>query len=294
VSIIALSGSLSVKKLIIPILGLAGVLFTLTAAIVSTAQSGSQNKTKGDAATPDGFVIAGQTQCVPQRKGIVAPTVLHPVTDVLVSVGDTVKKDQKLVQLDDDEPQADVRVKKANLENAGIAMREAKRYLASLEHLQMQGAIAEQRIHDARATALKWEADERAAKAAVEVAMAELEHYVVSAPIDGVVNRLEVHPGMVSRPGTTVWGEILDIRELNVRCQLTSGQADSVKVGDTVEVLTADLLTTHGTGRVIFIGLSANAETGKIPALVRIANPDGRLRCEVPVQLRFSPNRRSS
>src|SRR5207245_6946128 len=108
--------------------------------------------------------------------------------------------------------------------------------LVSLERLQSHGAISEQRIHDARATALKAEADERAATAAVDVAMAELEHYIVSAPIDGIVNRLEVHPGMVSRPGTTNWGEVLDIKEMDVRCQLTLGQADLGKTGDEVEV----------------------------------------------------------
>ena len=183
--------------------------------------------------------MRGQTQCILKRKGILAPAVLHPVTEVLVSVGDTVKKGQPLVQLDDDEPKADVRVKKANLESSVIARHETKRYLESLEKLHTQGAISEQRIHDARASAQKAEADERAAKAAVDAVMAELEHYLVDAPIDGVINRLEVYPGMVSRPGTTIWGEILDISELDVRCQLTASQADVVKIGDEVEVLGA-------------------------------------------------------
>ena len=31
---------------------------------------------------------------------------------------------------------------------------------------------------------------------------------------------------MVSRPGTTVWGEILDLSEIDVRCELTAEQAD--------------------------------------------------------------------
>jgi len=237
------------------------------------------------------FLVSGQTQCPPKRKGILAPAVLHPVTDVLVSVGDTVKKGQPLIQIDDDEPQADVRVKKAVLENTGIAAREAKRYLASLEKLQTQGAIPEQRIHDVRAIALKTEADERAAKAAMEMSMAELEHYVVSAPIDGVVNRLSVHPGMVSRPGTSVWGEVLDTKELEVRIQFTMAEAELVHAGDDGEVLAADLTKSYGTGRLIFIGLQANADNGKIPALVRVANPDGKLRCEVPVQVRFFVDR---
>lgn len=267
-----------------------GIVFILTGGIFLAAQPRPVDKIKGSStasASPDTFTVRGQTQCILKRKGILAPAVLHPVTEVLVSVGDTVKKGQPLVQLDDDEPQADVRVKKANLESAGIAKREARRYLDSLEQLHTQGAISEQRIHEARASANKTEADERAAKAAVDAVMAELEHYIVDAPIDGVINRLEVYAGMVSRPGTTIWGEILDIAELDVRCQLTVQQADLVKIGDEVEVQVLDSAKSHGTGRLIFIGLEANPEKGTIPALIRLANPGCRLRCEVPVQIRF-------
>jgi RND family efflux transporter MFP subunit len=276
------------------ILGL-GIAFGLAAALVPSAQPERVNNTKGTAGTPEApgaFVVRGQTQCVLTRKGILAPAVLHPVTEVKVAVGETVKKGQLLIQLDDDEPQADVRMKKAVHDNAWIAMKEAERYLASLEKLQEKGAVSEQRIHDARATALKAEADKRAAKAAVDVAMAELEHYVVSAPIDGIVNRLEVHPGMVSRPGTTDWGEVLDLKEMDVRCLLTVGQAELVNIGDEVEVLTADVAKSHGASRVVFIGLAANGDGGKIPALVRLANPEGKLRCEIPVQLRFAQVRK--
>jgi RND family efflux transporter MFP subunit len=281
-----------VKKISLAIVGSGVVFFGLAIALVVSAQTSPADRGKdgaGAAALPGTFEVRGQTQCSPQRRGILAPVVLHPVTEVKVSVGDTVKKGQLLIQLDDDEPQADVRVKKAVHQNAEVAMKEARRYLTSLEALQTTGIIGEQRIHEARATALKAEADERAAKANIELSMAELEHYTVSAPIDGVVNRLEVYTGMVSRPGTTVWGEVLDISELDVRCLLTVAQAESVKVGDQVEVLSADLTKGYGTGRLVFVGLAATGTNGTIPALARVANRAGKLRCEVPVQLRFTP-----
>jgi len=274
-----------VKKSVIRALGLGVAVFGLATALFSAAQSEPSDKPSA----PKSFIVEGRTQCIPQCRGIVAPTVLHPVVEVKVSVGDVVKKDQPIVQLDDDEPKADVRHKKALLEVAGIQLKEAKRYRDSLEALHSQGAIPEQRIHDARAQAHKAEADERVAKAAVDVAEAELEHYLITAPIAGVVNRLEVNPGMVSRPGTTVWGEILDIKELDVRCQLTFDQVEIVKTGDEVEVLGRDGVKSHGHGRIVFIGLSANKDTDKVPVLVRVANPDAKLRCEIPVQVRFFP-----
>ncbi len=268
-----------------------GLLFFAFAAVVAAAPTRADEKTKteidGSYSAGAVWTVPGKTQCLASRKGVLAPAVLHPVVKIMAAVGDTVKKDQPLVQLDDDEPQADVRLKKALLENTGIAMREAKRYLVSLEKLEAKGAVSEQRIHDARASALKAEADERAAKAAVDASMAELEHFIVPSPIDGVVNRLDVYLGMVSRPGTTVWGEVLDTKELDIRIQLTPAQIERVKVGDQAEIMKEDKTATHGAGRLVFISLEANSATGSFPALVRFDNREGKLRCEMAVQVRF-------
>src|SRR5262245_52867860 len=59
--------------------------------------------------------FVGKTQPAPGHVAKIAPTVLHPVVEVKVAVGERVKKDQELVKLDDDEPQADVRARKAML-----------------------------------------------------------------------------------------------------------------------------------------------------------------------------------
>jgi multidrug efflux system membrane fusion protein len=256
-----------------------------------SSQATSDPTTPADA-TPAGsagrsFVVPGRTQCISTRKGIVAPTVLHPVVEVLVTLGARVKKDQPLVKLDDDEPQADVRAKKALLENAELAAREAKRLLSSLEAIHARGALPENRLHEARAAAQKADKEALAAKAVLDAAAAELEHYTVAASIDGIVSRWEVYRGMVSRPGTTVWGEILNLDEIDVCCQLALGQLDCLKVGQTAEVLSADSTKLYGTAKVEFIGLEADRDSGKVPVLVRLANPEGALRCQVPVQVRF-------
>ena len=160
--------------------------------------------------------------------------------------------------------------------------------MASLEAVQARGVLPENRIHDARAAAQKADKDVLAAKALLDVATAELEHYTVLAPIDGVVNRLEVYPGLVSRPGTTVWGEILNLDEIDVCCELTLSQVDGVKLGQTVDVFSADSTKHFGSAKVVFIGMEVNHETHKVPVLLRMANATGMLRCHVPVRARFS------
>jgi membrane fusion protein, multidrug efflux system len=232
--------------------------------------------------------VPGRTQATPGRKGIIAPVPLHPVVEVLVAPGDRVKKGQALVKMDDDEARAEVQAKKAALESARIALQESRRYLGAVEKASQSGSLSEQKYHEIKVAALKAEMDERAARAMLESAQAELEHYVVSASIDGVVSRLDVNPGTVSRPGTTVWGEILDLSEIDVRCELTANQADRVFVGQTAEVRANGKKDRSRVGRVVFVGSAADKTSGLVPVVVRLGNPDGRLRCEMAVQVRLS------
>jgi multidrug resistance efflux pump len=280
----------------------------------------------------------GKTQPAPGRSATIAPVVLHDVVEVKVAPGDRVKKEQVLVKLDDDEPQADVRARKAalaemkaslerlkaqpreeersearaTLESAEVSAEEARHVLERLEPLYQKGASPEWRVHEARNLMKRAEADRRAAKARLdrllrqpitqeiaeaearvataqanlESAVAELEHYTVTAPIDGVISWLEVNLGTVSRPGTSVWGEILDLTELDVRCDLPPRDADRLSVGQAAEVCQEGRKETW-TGKVVYVGVAADARTGLIPVLIRLKNPDERLRCRVEVQVRF-------
>jgi membrane fusion protein (multidrug efflux system) len=234
----------------------------------------------------------GRTECAPGRKGMIAPVPLHPVVEVLVNPGDRVTKGQALVKLDDDEARAEVRVKRAALENARLDLKESRRYLGAIE--KAIRSVPDVEYHKARVAALAAEMRERAAEAAWESAQAELQHYVVTASIDGVVSWLDVSPGTVSRPGTSVWGEIMDLSEIDVRCELTVEQADRVSVGQSAEVRSSAGNLGSGTGRVVFVGLTADKTTGLIPVVVRLPNRKERLRCGVPVHVRFDAPHRGS
>jgi RND family efflux transporter MFP subunit len=240
---------------------------------------------------PGVIEAVGKTQCVPQRKGIIAPAAPpHPVIQVLVGLGDRVKKGQALIKIDDDELKADLQGKQASLAGAEAVWRESQCRLETVEKLHESGAVGQEHYHESLTAAARANKEVEVAKAGVEGAKAELEHFTVTAAIDGIINRLDVHVGTVSRPGTTVWGEILDLSELDVRCDLTPEQVDSLAVGNIAEVRTIGKNLGLGKGRVVFIGLSADRTSGLVPVLVRFPNPDGRLRCEIPVQLRLAVN----
>jgi RND family efflux transporter MFP subunit len=230
-----------------------------------------------------GIEFPGRTQCTPKGKALIAPVPLHPVEELLVSPGDRVKKGQPLVKIDADEQQAEVRAKKAALENATVALKEAKRYLAAIE--KHHDAIPEQKCHEAHAAALKAEGDVRVAKALLESAEAELEHYTIVSPIDGVVNRLDVCVGTVSRPGTVVWGEILDLAEVDVRCEVPPAFAADLSLGQPAEIRSVKDKVLLGVGKVTFVGFSADKTSGLVPVTIRLANANWKVRSEIPVQV---------
>ncbi len=265
-------------------------------ALVVAASGGSSNPPKsgfglwpnaGSGTTEGAIEVLGVTQCVPGRRASIAPVPLHPVVEVKVAPGDYVKKGQLLVKLDDDEARGDVRAKQAQLESAQYSAAEARRFLAKAQ--AKQAVLPEQRLREAELAVRKSEADERAARAALDSSQAELEHFSVSAGIDGVVSWLDVYPGLVSRPGTSVWGEIVDIRELDVRCEVTPEEADFAALGEQVELRTADGKHALPLGRVIYIAPIADPKSHKVPILVRIHNHDQRIRSGVSVAMRFAP-----
>ena len=231
--------------------------------------------------------VIGKTQCLVGKRSIIAPVVQHPITEVLVAPGARVKKGQVLITLDSDERQADVRPMEAAVTNAQIESKEARRYKESTDKLFQTGALPEHRYFEIQTAVLRAEASERAAVAALDSAKAELEHYTLSAPNDGVVGELTGHPGSVGWPGRTVWGEILDLSEILVRCEMSALQAERVHVGQAAEVRRDGRKEVVAMGQVVFIGLQADDVREVVPIHILVANPDGRLRCGVMVEVRL-------
>jgi hypothetical protein len=89
-------------------------------------------------------------------------------------------------------------------------------------------------------------------------------------------------------PGTTVWGEILDLSEMDARCELTPDQADRVTVGQAAEVRKFGKKDLCWTAKVVFVGIAADKGSGLVPVNVRLSNAKPSLRCEVPVEVRFT------
>jgi RND family efflux transporter MFP subunit len=221
------------------------------------------------------------------RRGIIASAILRPVVEVLVGPGDRVMKGQVLIKLFDLEPQAKIRAREKELKSIEARARFSRRNLDLAEKSQHTGALPGTTFNEFSATALSNEAQMLAAEAELSLAQSELKLYTVTAPIDGEVAWLDVSPGTVTWPGTLIWGEIVDLSELDVRCELSPLQADQVAVGQSADVWLDGKTEAAGTGKVVFVGKVADRNSGLVPVVVRVSNSQDRLRAEVPVKARF-------
>jgi multidrug resistance efflux pump len=284
--------------------------------------------------------LDGKTQASHGRQALITSIVLHPIIAVFVAPGDRVKAGQKLIEMDRDEPEAEVRSRKADvvelesslarikamprteerakakaeLEAARATAKGAIEQLARLTPLLNSGSLSPGQQLNARTAAEHAEASERAAaahldyllklpipqeiaemearlataKADLEVSEGELLHYTLVAPIDGVISWLDAPLGRANRPGTVVWGEIIDLREIDVRCAVTPEQADGITTQAAAELVWPAENGHHWTGRVVFVGPAADAQTGLVPVVARFDNAKERLRANIRVKVRLS------
>jgi multidrug resistance efflux pump len=297
------------------------------------------------AAPPDSISSAGvlelsaKTRPTPSGRAELVSIVLHPIIAVHVAPGDRVKRGQVLIEMDRDEPEADVRESEANvkeheaslarikavpideerakakadLEAARATAKGAKEQLERLTPLLEQGAAPTGQVLQARTTAMHSEATERSAaayldyllkqpipqeiaeaesrlveaRAQLDASKAELEHYTLFAPIDGIVASLDAPLGRSSRPGTAVWGEVVDLHEIDAQADVSPEQAAQLSVGAPAELRwptgNADPLA----GRIVFISPVADVR-GVVAVVARFANPKELLRAGITVSLRLS------
>jgi HlyD family secretion protein len=196
--------------------------------------------------------LSGVVQAVNQVD--IYPQVDAVVSEVLVNDGDTVRRGQPLVRLEDREfrqrlkqAEASQRIAQAELRQAEAAAREARTHLERFESLARNQMVSAAELETARARAETAEADVDLARARMdqaEAAAGELEENlartVVAAPLTGQVGGRHAEVGMLVGPSTRLFtlGQLDSVRVQVVLTDrmlayIETGQAAAVSIGDT-------------------------------------------------------------
>jgi RND family efflux transporter MFP subunit len=131
-------------------------------------------------------------------------------------------------------------------------------------------------------------AREDSLRAELKALETQLDYYTLRAPISGRLGQLQVTLGQTITPGTTV-AEILDLEEIDILCVAPPDAARRLAVGQEARLL-GERPSVSGPvspmGKVVFLAVQAQPETGSFAVKVRFPNRELGLRANAVVRLK--------
>lgn len=118
------------------------------------------------------------------------------VAEVLVKTGQSVKKGQVLLKLDQKQLQQRIKACKVRIEMLELAEMEAQREFERNEELFDRGLLADREMQQAEITYLKAQTELAMARADSIAARKALEYSTLKAPFNGEIQAVMAYPGM--------------------------------------------------------------------------------------------------
>ncbi|WP_261903801.1 efflux RND transporter periplasmic adaptor subunit [Vibrio fortis] len=198
-----------------------------------------------------------------EQSVIISSEISGKVDSIHVKANQDVKKDQLLVQLDDDKAKAAVAEAKAYL-------KDERRKLAEFERLVKRNAITQTEI-DAQKTSVE------IALARLAAANANLKDLHISAPFSGTVGFIDFSRGKLVSSGT----ELVTLDDLSVMqldLQVPERYLAMLSKGMTVTARTSAWGDTEFSGTVVGIDSRINTETLNLRVRIHFDNPNDYLK----------------
>lgn len=185
-----------------------------------------------------------------QEASVGAETSGLRLTQVLVNVGDVVKKGQLLATFAGDAVQADVAQAKAALMEAEANAADAKANAERARTLQNTGALSTQQINQYLTAEKTAAARVQASQATLNAQAVRTQNTQVRAPDNGVISARSATVGAVVGAGAELFRMIRGGR-LEWRAEVTSAELGRIKPGTLATVLAADGSSVQGKVRMV-------------------------------------------
>jgi len=232
---------------------------------------------------------------VPRERIEISPRFQGTVRRIGVKKGDRVKKDDVLVELENDEQRARL------LEAQGqLALAEAQ-YTNAILTFRRQEMLAERKIDSAsaldEATRLRdtTAAQVKIAQAQVALARTYLDWCTIRAPITGTILEKLVNPNELvtplsfggSRGPSTAFLAMADLGDLQVEVDLNEADTPKVRLGLACRINPEAYPDRKYAGRVAEIAPEANRAKGTLQIKVQVEAPDAFLTPELTARVDF-------
>jgi cobalt-zinc-cadmium efflux system membrane fusion protein len=237
-----------------------------------------------------------------QATSVLAPF-SGPVSRLLVSPGDRVKKGDPLAVIDSPDFATAISTYRKAIATAQTARRLADLDKDLLEHQGVPRREAEQAETDAtnaeadREAALQalvsLDVDPQAIRDIAEGRPISRIEGTIRSPITGSVVEKLITPGQLLQAGTTPCFTVADLSRVWVMAQIFGSDLASVALGDTAEVVSG-IASNNFTGKVDNISALVNPDTRSVLVRVVVENPGNFLKKQMYVRVRIQARQESS
>jgi membrane fusion protein (multidrug efflux system) len=219
-------------------------------------------------AIASGPVVTGSVQ--PERKADLRAEVSAVVLQVLKENGETVKRGDVLVRLDETAIRDSLGSSEASARAATQALEQAERQLERLKTLRASGMTSAQALDDAEVRRNSAQSEVAAARTRAVLARQQLQRTLVRAPFDGVVSERKVSAGDTAAIGKELL-KVIDPTSMRFEGRVSADKISAVKVGQPVGFRINGYAGQEFRGTVKRIDPSANEVTRQVEVIVGFA-----------------------
>lgn len=220
-------------------------------------------------ALASGPVITGSVQ--PGRKADLRAEVSAVVLQVLKENGESVKRGDVLVKLDETAIRDSLNSAEEAARASSQAFDQAQRQVTRLKTLRESGMISVQALDDAEVRRNNAQSDLAAARTRAAQARQQLARTNVRAPFDGVVSERKVSAGDTAAIGKELL-KVIDPASMRFEGRVSADQVSVVKIGQAVNFRVNGYAEQEFQGAVKRVDPAANSVTRQVEVLVGFAD----------------------
>ena len=220
-------------------------------------------------ALSSGPAIMGSVQ--PERRADLQAEVSAVVLKVLKENGDTVRRGDLLVSLDDTAIRDTLIAAEAAEHAAQHALEQGERQFQRMSTLRQTGVVTVEQLEDAETKRNTEQSDLEAARTRVVSARQQLDRTQVRAPFDGIVSERKVSAGDTAQLGKELL-KVIDPHSLRFEGLVSADSIGEVKVGQRVMFRVHGFADREFLGTITRINPAANATTRQVEVLVSFSD----------------------
>lgn len=180
-------------------------------------------------AASSGRIVTGDV--IANRSVTLSTRIMGRIVQVNASDGEQVKSGQVIVEIDDAEYRARLKVAQAAEERARAELAHRQRTRSRLEKLTQTDAVSRDAVDEAIYSLEVAAANLKAAQAEIEVLESTLLETRIRVPFDAVVIRKHAEIGLVTQPGQSLY-DIQDQSRLKFRARVKERDLAHIELGD--------------------------------------------------------------